>query len=105
MQSTPDIILTLQARLAADEQLASFIDGRFIIQLDGPGGSNWVLDSHLGRGTSISDVSECRLQLSSSDFLAIMSGSLNPQTAFLKGQMRLAGDMELALRFVRLCPK
>ena len=105
MQSIPDIILTLQARLAADEQLARFIDGRFIIQLDGPSESKWVLDARLGWRLDGSDQSECQLHLSSSDFLSLMSGSLNPQVAFLKGQIRLAGDMALALKFIRLCPK
>lgn len=102
MQTIPDMVRALQAHLVVDQELSRFIAGRFVIQLDGPGGGEWVLGS---RGVGCSEESECRLQLSSSDFSDIVSGALNPQEAFLRGRLRLAGDADLALKFVRLWPR
>jgi putative sterol carrier protein len=41
---------------------------------------------------------ECTISMAEPDFLDLVSGKLNGQTAFLTGKLRVAGDMGLALK-------
>jgi putative sterol carrier protein len=40
----------------------------------------------------------CTITMAETDFLDLVSGKLNGQTAFLTGKLRVAGDMALALK-------
>ena len=99
MPQTPESVIALQARLAVDKDLANFVRGRFVLKLTGQHSGEWVISSGVNQGED----SKCVFELSSADFEAMVAGSLNPQAAYLAGKIRIAGDDELALRFIRLC--
>lgn len=44
------------------------------------------------------DKADCTIRLSISDFEDILSGSLNPQMAFMMGKLKVEGDMGIAMQ-------
>ena len=57
------------------------IDGQAVENTDGP--------------------SECRVSLSDQDLEALIEGRLDPTTAYMTGQLRVEGDMNLALQLAQ----
>ncbi len=46
-------------------------------------------------------LSECRISLSDQDLEALIEGRLDPTTAYMTGQLRVEGDMNLALQLAQ----
>jgi putative sterol carrier protein len=47
---------------------------------------------------------DCALGCSAEDFIRMMDGELNPLTGFLRGRIRVAGDLAMAASFDHLLP-
>jgi putative sterol carrier protein len=47
---------------------------------------------------------DCALGCSAADFIRMMEGTLNPLAAFLRGRVRVAGNLAVAASFGRLLP-
>ncbi|MFN8355370.1 MAG: SCP2 sterol-binding domain-containing protein [Spirosomataceae bacterium] len=45
---------------------------------------------------------DCTVSVSLSDFNALMSGDLNPMTAFMFGKIKVSGDMGVAMKLQSL---
>ncbi|KAF6719713.1 Non-specific lipid-transfer protein [Oryzias melastigma] len=90
------------------EQLVKRVGGVFAFQVkDGPGGkeATWVVDVKNGRGSVLKESGEkadCILTVSDHDLLDLMSGKLNPQTAFIKGKLKVSGNMGMAMKLQNL---
>jgi len=59
---------------------------------------SWLVDLKNGSG-SISESdgkADCMVSIKDSDFVQLMSGKLNPQTAFMQGKLKVQGNMMLA---------
>ena len=52
-------------------------------------------DGVVGNGD---EPAECRISLSADDLEALIEGRLNPTMAYMNGQLRVDGDMPLALQ-------
>jgi len=68
----------------------------------------WLLDLKQGSG-SINLVddkakADCTIAISDDDFVKLMKGTLNPQQAFMKGQIKLRGNLMLAQKLQLLQP-
>lgn len=79
----------------------------YLFDISGPKGGKWVLDiadkkCELVNGSVPSPT--VTISLSDEDWLAIREGKLNSQMAFMQGKLRIAGDMNLAMKLQTMFP-
>ncbi|KAM8727775.1 sterol carrier protein 2 isoform 2-T2 [Acanthopagrus schlegelii] len=90
------------------EQLIKKIGGVFAFKVkDGPGGeeATWVVDVKNGKGSVSNDPdkkADCTFSMSDEDLLHLMTGQMNPQTAFFKGKLKITGNMVMAMKLQNL---
>ncbi|XP_015749444.1 PREDICTED: non-specific lipid-transfer protein-like [Acropora digitifera] len=68
----------------------------------------WIVDAKNGSGSlkfMAPDKADCTVTISDDDFVELMTGKLNPQTAFFKGKLKLKGNMGLAMKLREIQPK
>ncbi|XP_051929476.1 sterol carrier protein 2b [Hippocampus zosterae] len=84
------------------------IGGVFAFKVkDGPDGkeATWLVDVKNGKGCVHNDTdkkADCTIAMSDSDLLALMTGKINPQTAFFQGKLKITGNMGLAMKLQNL---
>ncbi|XP_072129922.1 sterol carrier protein 2 isoform X1 [Mobula birostris] len=84
------------------------IGGVFAFKVkDGPDGKEglWVVDVKNGKGSvdfNSEKKADCTITMSDNDLLALMTGKMNPQTAFFQGKLKIAGNMGLAMKLQNL---
>lgn len=89
-------------------QLVKKIGGVFAFNVkDGPGGkeATWIVDVKNGNGSVTNDPgkkADCTLSMSDEDVLDLMTGKVNPQTAFFKGKLKVTGNMGMAMKLQNL---
>uniref|UniRef100_A0A8C2Z8L4 Sterol carrier protein 2 n=1 Tax=Cyclopterus lumpus TaxID=8103 RepID=A0A8C2Z8L4_CYCLU len=90
------------------EQLVKKIGGVFAFKVkDGPDGkeATWMVDVKNGKGSVTTDPgkkADCTLSMRDEDLLELMTGRLNPQTAFFKGKLKITGNMGMAMKLQNL---
>ncbi|KAL7863989.1 hypothetical protein AOLI_G00154090 [Acnodon oligacanthus] len=90
------------------DQFVKKIGGVFAFKVkDGPDGSEamWIVDVKEGKGCVHNDTSktaDCTISMSDSDLLALMTGKMNPQTAFFQGKLKITGNMGMAMKLQNL---
>lgn len=90
------------------EQYVKKIGGVFAFKVkDGPGGKEalWIVDVKNGKGSVHYDSdkkADCTITMADSDLLALMTGKINPQTAFFQGKLKINGNMGLAMKLQSL---
>ncbi|XP_036303549.1 sterol carrier protein 2 isoform X1 [Pipistrellus kuhlii] len=90
------------------EQFVKKIGGIFAFKVkDGPGGkeATWVVDVKNGKGCVLPNSdkkADCTITMADSDLLALMTGKMNPQSAFFQGKLKIAGNMGLAMKLQNL---
>ncbi|KAL9950364.1 hypothetical protein ACROYT_G042852 [Oculina patagonica] len=68
----------------------------------------WIVDAKNGNGAlkfKGTDKADCTITMKDEDFVKIMSGKMNPQTAFFKGKIKIKGNMGLAMKLKEIQPK
>ena len=68
--------------------------GENIIYIDGTGGGNVVSNENKD--------ADCTISVALEDLEGLMSGSLNPMTAFMSGKIKVKGDMGVAMKLQSL---
>lgn len=69
--------------------------------ITGDGGGEWavtVANDQITVTQGKAEKANITLTISASDFLDLVAGKLNGQTAFLTGKLKIQGDMTLALK-------
>ncbi|XP_053325147.1 sterol carrier protein 2 [Spea bombifrons] len=90
------------------EQFVKKIGGVFAFKVkDGPGGKEaiWVVDVKNGKGSvsvNSDKKADCTITMADSDLLALMTGKINPQTAFFQGKLKITGNMGMAMKLQSL---
>ncbi|KAI2649452.1 hypothetical protein H4Q32_015407 [Labeo rohita] len=90
------------------EQFVKKIGGVFAFKVkDGPGGKEavWIVDVKNGKGSVHNDAekkADCTIAMADSDLLDLMTGKMNPQTAFFQGKLKITGNMGMAMKLQNL---
>uniref|UniRef100_A0A8D2NQX1 Sterol carrier protein 2 n=1 Tax=Zosterops lateralis melanops TaxID=1220523 RepID=A0A8D2NQX1_ZOSLA len=90
------------------EQFVKKIGGVFAFKVkDGPGGkeATWVVDVKNGKGSvalNSDKKADCTITMADTDLLALMTGKMNPQTAFFQGKLKISGNMGMAMKLQNL---
>ncbi|KAI1883149.1 hypothetical protein AGOR_G00242250 [Albula goreensis] len=99
----------IEKKLLEDgEQFVKKIGGIFAFKVkDGPEGkeATWVVDVKNGKGSVNNDAekkADCTIAMSDADLLALMTGKMNPQTAFFQGKLKITGNMGMAMKLQNL---
>ena len=78
-----------------------------VIQFDlsGEGGGSWlavIRDGQLSLAEGLSEHPSLTISASAEDYLAIGTGKLNEQLAFMTGRIRAKGDTRLAMKLPKI---
>ncbi len=79
-------------------------DVRAVVQfhITGPGGGDWVVRVDQGRLTVESGASQepadLTVTVSAEHYWALLRGEMDPLAAYMRGRLRIAGDLKLAYR-------
>ncbi|KAM9687348.1 sterol carrier protein 2 isoform 1-T1 [Trichechus inunguis] len=90
------------------EEFVKKIGGIFAFKVkDGPGGkeATWVVDVKNGKGSvhpNSDKKADCTITMADSDLLALMTGKMNPQSAFFQGKLKITGNMGMAMKLQNL---
>uniref|UniRef100_A0A8C9FAW6 Sterol carrier protein 2 n=1 Tax=Pavo cristatus TaxID=9049 RepID=A0A8C9FAW6_PAVCR len=90
------------------EQFVKKIGGVFAFKIkDGPGGkeATWIVDVKNGKGSvavNSDKKADCTITMADTDLLALMTGKMNPQTAFFQGKLKISGNMGMAMKLQNL---
>jgi len=103
MSTAQEIMATVGERLAANKAAASEIGAIYKFVLEGEGGGTWIMnlkgDATLTPGDGASD---CTLAMSAENGVALFEGKVTGEQLFFSNQLRVEGDMSLALRLQSL---
>jgi len=103
MSTAQEIMATVGERLAANKEAASAIGAIYKFVLEGEGGGTWIMNlkgaATLTPGEGPSD---CTLAMSADNGVALFEGKVSGEQLFFGNQLRVEGDMSLALRLQSL---
>lgn len=94
---------TIAQKLKDNPDLASNINASYMFDLGDSG--KWTLDLKKPGGEVIEgpiDDPDLTVTMKPEDFEKLVSGSLNPQMAFMTGKLKIKGDMALALKLQQI---
>jgi putative sterol carrier protein len=85
---------------------------RLELTADGGATQSWIIDLKNGGGSvracANTDKADCIMAMKDADYLLLMTGKLNAQQAFMKGQVKIRGNVMLAQKLstlTKLAPK
>jgi len=84
-----------------DQSKLAGMKATFQFVVNGDGGGEWnvvVADGKAAIAAGKAENPSIVLTASTADWLALMNGDLNGQTAFLTGKLKIQGDMTLAMK-------
>eukprot|EP00005_Dracoamoeba_jomungandri_P003130 CAMPEP_0174260956 /NCGR_PEP_ID=MMETSP0439-20130205/11101_1 /TAXON_ID=0 /ORGANISM="Stereomyxa ramosa, Strain Chinc5" /LENGTH=230 /DNA_ID=CAMNT_0015345349 /DNA_START=34 /DNA_END=726 /DNA_ORIENTATION=- len=98
MASVSAVFKQIEDNLKADPSLVSKVGGVFQFKIDD---ATWTVDAKNAPGSVTNGAAgspDVTITVKGEDFLAMAAGTLNGQTAFMQGKLKLAGNMALAMK-------
>jgi putative sterol carrier protein len=91
---------TLESRV--DESKTAGMTGTYLFEVDGAG--TWTVDVKDGQlnVTEGGDQADCTISVSEENFEQLISGKLNPTSAYMTGKLKVKGDMGAAMKLQKL---
>ena len=91
---------TLESRI--DESKTAGMTATYLFEVDGAG--TWSVDVNDGKLTVTEGGNEadCTISVSEDNFEQLISGDLNPTTAYMTGKLKVKGDMSAAMKLQKL---
>jgi putative sterol carrier protein len=103
--TVPQVFENMKAKTAADPNKTAGINAIYQFNVTGAGGGEWYVNTktspvEIAQGTAPD--ANCIVTLADEDLVAIVSGTLNAQMAFMTGKVRIGGDMGLAMKLGKI---
>ncbi len=84
-----------------DKDKVQGMNAVYQFNITGDGGGEWnvgLADGAVTAGAGTADSPSITLTMDAADFMDLIAGKLNGQTAFLTGKLKIQGDMTLAMK-------
>jgi len=91
----------IRQRVAASPELVDEVNGIYQFDVSGDAGGSWTIDLKNAPGevrAGACPEADCVITVGSDTFVGIFSGELDPQTAFMMGRIKVAGNFMLATK-------
>lgn len=96
-----DIFARMGERVASNPDLVDEVGAIFQFDVKGNDAGSWTVDLRNAPGSvsnSAHPEADCVITVSSNDLAGIVDGSVDPQTAFMMGRIKVAGNFMLATK-------
>ena len=98
--STKEFFEALPGRV--DESKTAGMNNSYVFEIEGAG--TWLVSVEDGR-VSVTEgegEADCRISATEENFEKMVSGDLNPTTAYMTGKLKIKGDMGAAMKLQKL---
>ncbi|HET7521909.1 MAG TPA: SCP2 sterol-binding domain-containing protein [Bacillales bacterium] len=101
MPAIKEVFQLIDAALKEDPSLTQGVDAVYQFNLSGDEAGTYQVILRSDGGSAVEgepETPDCTLSIDSEDFKKMVEGELNGTQAFMSGQLKIEGDMGLALR-------
>lgn len=104
------LIREIEKQMAKDgEAYVKKVKGIIGFRVLGKGGKEikWIIDAKNGTGSlelNSKTKPDCTITMKDGDLVDLMSGKLNPNTAFFNGKLKISGNMGVAMKIQSIMP-
>jgi putative sterol carrier protein len=103
MPTASEVMKHVGERVAANKDAVSSIGAVYKFVLEGDGGGTWVMNLKGAASVSAGDgPADCTLTMSAENGVALFEGRVSGEQLFFSNQLRVEGDMTLALKLQAL---